>query len=472
MKLSVELKQQRAAKLQEIEALNKKAESRSFTDEEQKQFDTLFTEIENLAAQIDSAEKREKMAAQFGDNGTQPGAGANNGGTTTHFRADMGDQDGETKELVKIAQQYRLLRGIKSFVEKGKIDGVEGEMMQEAQTELTRSGIAATGNLQIPYKLTSRGLFGNNTQKRDLTATGPGGAATTEGGYTIQTDVEELIPILRPDLTMINAGARLITGLVGNVAFPRHGTKSSATWEGENDDNAETSPAFEQITASPKRLGAYLQVSKQLLAQSTIDAENFAREDLNLAVNEALDYALINGDGSTQKITGILNTANVNSVALGTDGAVPDWTDIVQMETEVATDNALRGRLAYVTTNGIRGLLKTTEKASSTGQFIWQDVPAMDVTQPIIGMLNGYRAFTSSQIPSNLAKGGSGNVCHAILFGNFNELVVLQWAGIDLVIDPYTDSKKALVNLVINSWWDAFLRHPVSFCHIKDAKLS
>ena len=131
------------------------------------------------------------------------------------------------------------------------------------------------------------------------------------------------------------------------------------------------------------------------------------------------------------------------------------------LKTEVATDNADMGRLNYLTTPGIRGLLKGTAKDAGSGQFVWGESST----------LNGYNAAVSTQVPSNLTK-GSGTSLHAIIFGNWEELIIAQWGGYDLVVDPYTSSKNALVTLVANSWWDIALRHAESFAAMKDAALS
>jgi hypothetical protein len=95
----------------------------------------------------------------------------------------------------------------------------------------------------------------------------------------------------------------------------------------------------------------------------------------------------------------------------------------------------------------------------------------MDSTVPGEGMLNGYRARVSTLVPSNLTK-GSGSNLHAVLFGNWSELIVAQWAGIDLVVDPYSSAKNALVTLVINSWWDIAVKHAASFAAIKDVDVT
>lgn len=441
MKRSDELKQLRAGKMDELTAISTTASGAMLTEEQRSKAVSLKSEIENLDTDIQLAENAEAEELRKAE-------------------AIRRSRPAQKTPETQVTERYSFMRAVRMAASGKQLDGVEAEMAQEAEKEFRASGITPTGNLFIPSMLTKRGM-----ERRDMTA-----GTTTAGGYTVPTMTEAVIPFLDPRLAVINAGATLMTGLTGNIDFSRNDAAATAVWEGENDANAETSPTFDRIQMSPNRLGAYTEISKQLMAQSSIDVENFIRERLNNAINNALDYALINGDGSTQLITGILNTSGIGSVAIGTNGGVPTWSHIVGLETEVAIDNADFGSIAYLTTPGIRGKLKTTEKASNTAQFVWNDGVA-PVSGPRVDSLNGYRAFVSTQVPSNLTKGTGSNL-HAVIFGNFAEMMIGQWAGLDVVVDPYTSSKNALVTLVVNSWWDAALRHAASFSAIKDASLA
>ena len=441
MKRSDELRQLRAGKMDELTAISTAASGAMLNDEQRSKAVSLKGEIENLDTDIELAEAAEAEEMR-------------------KAQAVVRSRPAQKTPEAKASEQYSFMRAIRMAASGKALDGIEAEMSQEAEKEFRASGITPTGNLFIPSMLTKRGM-----ERRDMTA-----GTTTQGGYTVPTTLGDLIPFLDPRLAVLNAGATLLTGLTGNIDFPRNDAAATAVWEGENDPNAETSPTFDRIQMSPNRLGAYTDISKQLMVQSSIDVENFVRNRLNEAINRALDYALINGDGATQLITGILNTVGIGSVACGTDGGPLTWGKIVDLETEVAVDNADFGSLAYLTTPGVRGYLKKTEKASGTAQFVWMD-GAAPASGPRVDALNGYRAFVSTQVPSNLTK-GTGTNLHAVLFGNFNELIVGQWAGLDVVVDPYTSSKNALVTIVVNSWWDAALRHAASFAAIKDADLT
>lgn len=432
MKKSIELRQEKQGLVDQLETLTQKD---TLTKEEEARADQLIEDISALNTSIQRAVKTEQLLQEKATQVAEQRA-------TDQRRSQVK----ETPED-KAAKNFSLLRAI-NLTSRGKsLDGLEREMHEEAQREMREAGVTPEGNLHVPSM-----VF-----KRDMTA-----GTDTAGGHSVQTDLGDLIPILEPKLQTESLGATVLRGLRGDLKFPRNDADASATWEGENDVNAETSPTLDQITLSPNRVGAFTDISKQLIVQSSMDVENFIRQRLNFAVRKAVDSAAINGAGSGNVPEGILNVTGIGDVAGGTNGAVPTWANIVSLETEIAVDNADMGNLAYLTTPGIRGLLKSTALDSGSGQFIW----GQGATE-----LNGYNAVVSTQVPSTLTKGTS-NDCHAIIFGNWSELLIGQWAGIDLVVDPYTSSKNALVTLVINSWWDVAVRHAQSFAAMKDAKLS
>ena len=440
---SDELKQSRSAKIEEMRSLISAIETlgANANDEQRQKLTNLRNEVTNLESDIENHLMLEAEVKR-------------NAETTLRTK------ETRVSEETKVKKNYSFLRAASLLSNNKNLDGLEAEMHQEAEREFKEAGISPSGNLFVPKMYLAR-------EKRDMTA-----GTASAGGNTIPTILGDLIPFLDPRLAVINAGATLLTGLTGNLDFPRNDAAATANWETENSANDETNPSFDKISMSPNRLGAFTNISKQLLVQSSIDVENFVRNRLSEAVNRALDYALINGDNSTQPFYGILNTSGIGSVSIGTDGGPLTYKHIIDLETELAVDNADFGTLAYLTTPGVRGYLKNTEKASGTAQFVWMDgVPPVGQQGVRTDLLNGYRAYVSTQVPSTLTK-GSGTNLHAVIFGNFAELLIGQWAGLDVVIDPYTSSKNALVTIVVNSWWDAAVRHAASFSAVKDANIT
>ena len=290
---------------------------------------------------------------------------------------------------------------------------------------------------------------------RDLNVT-----TSTAGGHTVSTDLlsGSFIDMLRNKMSVVGLGATMMNDLVGNIAIPRQTGGATSYWVAESGAVTESQPAFDQVTLSPSTVGAFSDVSRRLLLQSSMDVEAFIRSELATTLALEIDRAAINGSGSSNQPTGILNVSGIGAVAGGTNGAAPDWADIVDLESAVSVDNADMGALGYLTNASVRGKLLQTEKASSTGQYVWGEG----------NTLRGYNAAVSNQVPSNLTK-GSGTGLSAILFGNWNDLIIGTWGGIDINIDTSTGSASGTVRVVALQDVDIAVRHAESFAAMQDA---
>jgi HK97 family phage major capsid protein len=254
-------------------------------------------------------------------------------------------------------------------------------------------------------------------------------------------------------------GTRMLTGLVGNIAIPRLSGTGTAYWVAENTAPTESDQTIAQVTMSPKTVGAFTDISRRLLLQSSIDVEAMVQNDLATILGLAIQQAAINGSGASNQPSGILTRVTA-SVIGGTNGAAPTWANIVQLESDVAVSNADVGTLGYLTNARVRGKLKTTSKVSGQNGFVWDDGDTP---------MNGYRTAVTNAVPSNLVKGTSGSTCSAIVFGNFADLVIGMWGSLDLMVDPYTGSTAGTVRVVALQDVDVQLRNVVSFATMVDA---
>lgn len=257
----------------------------------------------------------------------------------------------------------------------------------------------------------------------------------------------DFIDVLRNQSSVMRAGARMLNGLSGDVKIPKKLTASSAAWIAtEGGAATESEMTVGSVSLTPKTLGAYTDITRQLMIQSSMDVEALVRDDLAQALALAIDLAGLEGSGSSGQPTGILNTTNVTEVT-NFAAANPTFAEVVGMETAVANANALSGSLAYIMPSAMYGALKTTEKASGTAQF---------VVEPG-GTVNGYNALVSNQ-------GTAGN----LYFGNFNDLLIGFFGGLDIVVDPYTNSTSGTVRIVALQSCDTAVRHATSFAFGND----
>jgi len=360
----------------------------------------------------------------------------------------------ETKDLSK----FSYVRAINTLLNGQPLDGLEAEMHAEGKKQYREAGITMQGNFIVP------GIVAHyaGTERRDLTQTG--GTNGDQGGVLVQTTVGSLIERLQAKLLVAQFGATKLDNLVGNVAFPVVVPDDQAAEKAETAAANESSPTFGSKTLTPHRLPVFAEYSRQLLAQTNNPSiEAFLRDDLGYQIAARMDAAAINGSGTDPVPRGILNTTGIGSVAGGTNGLIPTWDNIVDLETEVAIDNADVGNLGYLVTPGLRGRLKKTLIGSNTGIFLW----------PVgSNELNGYKVGVSTQVPSNLTKGTSAGVAHAIIFGNWKDLILATWGGIEFLVNPYSRDTEGLIR--INAWtfYDVLVRRPQSFAAMKDALIA
>lgn len=255
----------------------------------------------------------------------------------------------------------------------------------------------------------------------------------------------EFIDVLRNASSVMQAGARMLNGLSGDVKIPKKATAASAAWiDTEGGAATESEMTTGTVSMVPRQLAAFTDITRQLRQQSSLDVEALVRDDLAQALALAIDLAALSGSGSSGQPTGIKNTSGINTVDFGTaPDLVPTFAQVVDMETKVAEDNALLGNLAYIIPASMYGALKTVEKATNTAQF---------VVEPG-GTINGYRAVVSNQCASG-----------DLYFGNFNDLLVGMWSGVDLTVDPYSLSTTGSIRIVAFQTVDVAVRHAVSFC--------
>lgn len=270
--------------------------------------------------------------------------------------------------------------------------------------------------------------------KRDLNSSDDAGLV----GQNFRPDA--FVDVLRNASSVMQAGATMLTGLSGNVKIPKKSSASSGGWFTEGSAASESEMGITSITMAPKTVGAFTDVTRQLMMQGSPDVESLIRTDLAQALALAIDLGALSGSGSSGQPTGIRTTSGINTKDFAATN--PTFAEIVGMETEVAADNALLGNLAYIMNASMAGALKTTTKDSGSGQFVLQD-----------GQINGYRAIVSNQVAAGDA-----------YFGNFSDLLIGMWGGLDILVDPYTASTTGTVRIVAMQSVDVAVRHAVSFC--------
>jgi HK97 family phage major capsid protein len=429
---SKELRLKLEALKKELESIaNKKASE--LTDEDRVKWVEKLTEYEKLSLDLRVELERESFLRQSALSG---------GGISLKEQADLQRYSFRKVILASLAMRHGI--------GEQKLDGVELEMHQEAVREAASEGRIVSG-IGVPYMLLSK-----RPMKR--ASTGQNVTTAADGGYLVQEEPLLYYQALRNKLLLPGMGARFLTGLVGDLPLIEGGS-FTASWLAEDGEDTATKVAFDELVMKPNRLQATGALSMQLLRQTSVDVERMIEEDLIAAHAQGLQTAAINGSGTAPEPRGILNKSGIGSVAIGTNGGSIAFSHCVNLETEVAIDNAEGSAMAYLTNAKVRGVLKQTEKTSANALYIWDR-----------NEVNGYPAFVTNAVPSNLTKGNQIGVCSALIFGDFSKLHIGQWGGLELIVDPYSLKKKAEVEVTVISYGDIGIVQPEAFSACKDIK--
>ena len=277
----------------------------------------------------------------------------------------------------------------------------------------------------------------NEVLKRDLNV-----GTATAGGNLVATELlaGSFIDILRKRMALMQAGVTMLTGLEGNISIPRMTSSSTAYWVGEGASPTESQQAFDQVNLSPKTVGAYVDYTRRTLLQSSIDVEAMVRDDLAKVIALELDRAGLYGSGSSNQPLGLTGTSGIGTQTITTYGTFAEY---IGMETDVATANADVASMKYLVNAAARGALKSTEKASSTAQFVWEN-----------DEINGYQAIVSNQLANN-----------DVVFGDFSQFVVATWSGLDLTVDPYAGATSGNIRIIALQDVDYGVKQPGAFCY-------
>lgn len=306
---------------------------------------------------------------------------------------------------------FSLLKTIADVVNNRGINEESLEVIAKGSEEMRKSGLSFSGQIQLPTEYRAAGIVAGEA---------------TFGKEAIQTDKLDVLAPLRGKSILNEVGATVLTGLVGNVSIPMY-SGSTCGWKGELEDAADGKGSFSSVELSPKRLTAYIDISKQFLAQESVGAEEMLMNDINNALIAKLEQTIFGIEaGDANKPAGLFVGAAVEA---------PSYAAVCNAE---ATLEDYAGEKVYVMSPSARASFKQTTVSGTKSDL------RMLCENNEVG---GYRVVTSSNVADK---------CYAL--GDFSELVVASWGAIDIVVDPYTLATKNAIRLVINGYFDAKLR--------------
>lgn len=303
--------------------------------------------------------------------------------------------------------EFRLLKAINAVANNQTIDEVASSVVEMGKEEMRKSGLSFGGQIQIP------------TSELRSTIT-----VASEGEDTVATDLYDILEPLRAKNVLVQAGAKFLTGLVGDVQVPIM-AGGNVTWEGETSNASDAGTSFSSVKLSPKRLTAYVDISKQFLAQDSKSAEALIRQDLINAINSKLESTILgNASGSTTQPAGLFYGEAVNKITA--------FSAVTNLEAGIEDANVI-GECKYIMSNKAKAAFRNMPKSAKSTELVMEG-----------GQIDGTEVLNTSHVP------GQG-----VIYGDWSNLAIGQWGGIDLTVDPYTKAAAGQVRLVINAYFDA-----------------
>ena len=403
---------------------NAKKELRDLNEDEEKEIETIKAEIKSIdedeeTKPEDTNTEDELEEKELESNESKLDDEEETSEDTEKVTEDEDNKENKNNKRSNIRKtmnkEFRLIKAIRDVANNRSMDEITKAVANAGAEEMRKSGLSFGGQIQLPL------------ESRTITVAG-------EHDDVIETEFTNILEPLRAKNVLVEAGAKYLTNLVGDVQVPIMGA-GNVGWAGEVAEAASGDPSFTHVTLQPKRLTAYIDLSKQFIAQDSLAAENLIREDIVKAINNKLEATILGDEsGTTTQPQGMFDAISATSVS--------GFADVVDLEAELDDAN-VNGEKLYVMSNKAKAALRVMAKSTKSTQLVLEN-----------GEVDGTKAINTSMI--------SGK---KYLYGDFSNLAIGQWGSIDLTIDPYTLARSGQIRIVVNAYFDAKILRPEAFAN-------
>lgn len=399
---------------------NAKKEVRELTEDEVKEIEDIKEEIKELDEdEKEIKEKSDEEANEVEDTDADKGNESKPQDAEVEETEDEETEDEKrtinnyNSNIRKMNKEFRLIKAIRDVANNRSMDDVTKAVANAGAEEMRKSGLSFGGQIQLPL------------ETRTITV-------TSEHDDVIETEFTNILEPLRAKNVLVEAGAKYLTNLVGDVQVPIM-SATNVGWAGEVSDAASGDPSFSHVTLQPKRLTAYIDLSKQFIAQDSLAAEELIREDLVKAINSKLEATILgSASGDTTQPEGMFNAISATSVA--------SFADVCDKEADIEDAN-VNGECVYVMSNKAKAAFRNMAKSTKSTQLVMEN-----------GEIDGTKAINTSHVEGK-----------KYIYGDFSNLAIGQWGAIDLTVDPYTLARSGQIRLVVNAYFDAKILRPSAF---------
>lgn len=345
----------------------------------------------------------------------------------------------------KIVKEYNLLNVIRALAKDGSPDvGFE----REISDQIAKAQHKDARGFYIPEAVLVRAITGKTNVTGEIVGNG---AATVETSLLASQYIDELVAT-----TVLGAaGVQTVGGLVGDIAIPK-GTAVTAGWIAEKDNASTTTPTFSQVPGTPHTAAANAILSRRLVIQSSLAVQNLVARLILEAIGRAVEAAAFDGTGTNNQPTGLSATTGVGAVTMTADA--PTKANLVDFWEKVYTANAAGANMKYIGSPAVKALLCKTLDITTVSNGKAGDSAAI-----VGGVGAGYLCSKDAKVEG--FDFFMSALCNSkkLYFGNWAEILMCFWSGVDMIVDPYTYSAKGAWQVTAFQDCDVIVRHPAAF---------
>lgn len=412
MKNTVELNKEKEALKTRCKTIveGAKTEMRMLSQDELNEIDTNKERISSIDEEIRSIEDQLKSYDNLLDFNTKK--------VNVMKAEERNVTVGESREKVS------LLKMIEKAVSHRNFSDAEEDFISRGKALNASAGLATSGDIQIATE--SRAAFTVGTDHNDVVA----------------TDIQNILDPLRAKNVLVQAGAKFLTGLRGDIQYPIL-SGANVGWLAETASASDGAGTISAVSIQPKRLSAYVDISKQFLAQDSADCEAAILRDIVNAVNDKLEATVLGKESD--------DPAHFSLFYNQTPTAISTYAGLCNLEASVENANIF-GKMSYLVSPGAKAALRGMAKSSKVTQLVLEG-----------GDIDGTPVYSSTNVGKGVGSGTpfvqSGN----LIYGDFTNLVIGQWGGLDLTIDTVTQAVAGKVRVIINAFFGVGVLRPQAF---------
>lgn len=303
-------------------------------------------------------------------------------------------------------RNFSLVQAIRNVANNRQQDEFTQEVLNAGAENFRMTGNSFQGQIQLP-----------NAEFRTITK-------ATEGGDIVATDLFDIAQAIHNKSVMAALGCRIISGLTNDLQFPII-SEANATWEAETATTAATTPTFSSIKLSPKRLSMVVPISKMLLAQDSAGIERAVRNEITMGILGKLESTIF-GDaaGTTTQPAGLFTGTISNTIS--------DYASVVNLESALDGKDGY-ANMKYLLSPSVKATLRSMIKGTNGTGMVYEN-----------GEVDGTPALCTGYVDAG-----------KLAYGDFSNLIIGIWDGLDIVVDNYSLAADGCVRLVVNFYCDA-----------------